>query len=219
MMVMSGRAGEAIASQERLTKSDPLDVTAWLNLATLQASGGDVAGYRNTCRAMLDQFEKSADADVLEQVVRTCSLLPAASEDESRITPLAERFLSMPASQSDDYRRRRWSVTRGLAFYRVGRFEESLAAINRAQAAPLPRRFDVIVYAVRVMANHQLGRGVPKNFALLAARAALAGKPDLATEPPWLWRESTEGQIIFRETESLLMAPRASTAPSTAPVR
>jgi len=125
----------------------------------------------------------------------------------------------MPASQSDDYRRRRWSVTRGLAFYRVGRFEESLAAINRAQAAPLPRRFDVIVYAVRVMANHQLGRGVPKNFALLAARAALAGKPDLATEPPWLWRESTEGQIIFRETESLLMAPRASTAPSTAPVR
>jgi tetratricopeptide (TPR) repeat protein len=174
----------------------------WYEAAAIYLAIGDQQSYRQACRVMLDRFGEAAaeQPDLAEQTAKSCSLVPNAVTDFSRVEKLANRAI-VGTEQHSNYRS--LALTKGLTDYRAGNFASAAEWLRRCQpnAAGGPR--DALAFAALAMAQYRLGHTDKANAALDAARAIVADKtqnPDRDTN----WLEWTHCQIVAGEAASLL---------------
>ena len=148
--------------------------------------------YRRNRRDLLSRFGSSTESLVCEQTSRACLLLPGTKEEIEDAVALANRAVA--ASSDNPY----CVFARGLADYRLGRFDDTIALMNREASKatwimPCPR-------LVTAMALYQKGEQAEARKVLAEAvisydwAAARANYRD-----PWTIH------ILRREAEALIL--------------
>jgi tetratricopeptide (TPR) repeat protein len=155
-----GNWKQAAQAQAALVAHKPGDYFNYFLAAPLQLIAGDVAGYRDTCRMMLERFHGSAEQDPhrAEQLSKTCLLAPGAVSDIDAVWRLAERAVT-GTEKDPGYA---WFVlARALAHYRQEQFTEAQERLTE--------------YVARAAANESISRNAMAR-ALLAMTQARLGQ-------------------------------------------
>jgi serine/threonine protein kinase/tetratricopeptide (TPR) repeat protein len=217
LRLRAGRLAEAEADFADSIRIAPKLHGAWYYRAALLAYRGDLPGYAEHCRLMLDRFAQAKDRHIVEGTAKACLLLPHAAADHRLLTDLADRLLAYH-EQSGDQRSLPWSrMLKGLAEYRRGDFAEALPWLEGSRTPEfvcLRPTSDL----VRAMALYRLGR-VAEAEAVLgdAARriqrvVPAAGVGDLAEHGLVHWLPC---QVLLREAKALIgSAPSAPSDPA-----
>jgi WD40 repeat protein len=202
---LMGRWKEAAAAFDRGLKLDPSNHERWYHAAALYLAAGDVQGYRNICRRMLERF---ADQPVLaERTAKACLLLPGALSppDQDRVQKLAQKAVT--GTEKHGYYRY-FVLAKGLADYRAGRHADAVNWLGRFSPKADGVHWDATALAVLAMAHHRLGKVEEARLALARAEAILKQKmPDPAVGRPYGagdWHDWLHAQILCREAERQL---------------
>jgi tetratricopeptide (TPR) repeat protein len=173
----------------------------WYQLAALYLSVGDVAHYRSVCREMLDRFEKRAETvpQIAEITAKTCSLVPQAVPDVSRVERLVDRMMS----ETEHTYFRHFILAKGLVDYRAGRHEQAVEALQRYAPNTGGTHWDATAFAALAMAQHRNGDAPQARASLDAARAIIGRKPPDAMRGDY-WFDWLHCEILLREAEQLL---------------
>ena len=190
---------QAAAEFARASDLQPDDVYLWHFRALAHLGAGNVGAYRQACAAMVERFEKTANANVASNVVQGCVLRNAALPDMTRLVRLAQ--VAAPDLFSNTY-------VRGAALYRAGRYDEAIRCFETAAKAYRPRAWD---WSFLAMAHHRLGHAEAARRCLdEAARwideANRQQEDDPSgTRPIWGgWNELVAYPLLLREAEELL---------------
>jgi eukaryotic-like serine/threonine-protein kinase len=199
-----GRWDEALAAIGKAAELEPANERYAYYAATLHLRGGDDAGYRRDCRAMLERFQDTQAPEVAYRTAKTCVLLPDAVPDFDRVQKLADRAVT----GTEKHRYYRWFVLlKGLAEYRADRPAEALKWLERFAPNADGVHTDATAFAVRAMAQHRLGQKEQARAALHSAQVIFAAKmPDPGAGRPFDvgWYEWLHCQIFLREAEVIL---------------
>ena len=170
----------AVASQLK-----PDDVRLWTLVAVSQLAAQNVAGYRETCAAMLDRFGTSADRGVLHTSVWTCLLRPDSLNDMTRLIPAAESAAQWWIDSEQ--------VLVG-AYYRVGKYEQAIGSLR--QLAKVSRLKPTNLFFA-AMAHHCLGE---KDMARRRLTEAIAAMNTSVGG----WDEEIAAHVLRGEAEALI---------------
>ncbi len=135
---------------------NPDYIEAWYHVAVLQLHAKDIAGYRSTCAAILEQF---ADSDIPERsflAAWTCRLAPDAVDDYSLAIDLARRAVESDPSSA------MYAAILGNILHRAGKYEQSLVhqlqAVDLGNAVPRsPIIGEPTMWFSLAMTHHKLG--------------------------------------------------------------
>jgi tetratricopeptide (TPR) repeat protein len=159
---------------------------------------GDLDGYRKTCAALLERFEKTADAFIAGDMVHCCVLRGDTLPDPTRLLPPA-RVASRVFHRSHIL---------GAALYRAGQYDESVQCFEKAARTYRPRAWD---WAFLAMAHHRLGHADEASRCLDKAARWIDEANDRTvddpsdTRPVWGgWHERIEFPLLLREAHELL---------------
>jgi tetratricopeptide (TPR) repeat protein len=216
----SGRWDKAAGGFALCLELDPRNHYAWLHAAAAYLAAGEAAGYRRTCREMLERFGPCDDPQFAERTAKVCSLAPAAVADFRRVELLAERAVT----GTEGHRfYRQFVLAKGLADYRAGRHAEALKWLERFAPDARGVHWDASAYAVLAMVAHTLGQADRARAALASGRKILTDKLSPLTEgrpfgggswPDWL-----HAQLLCHEADLLLKGsgPREGPERAAAP--
>ena len=176
----------------------PDDVRLLHARAVALLGAGDVDGYRKACAALLDRFEKTADAPVAGDMVHCCVLRGDTLPDTSRLLPPARVAARL-------YHR---SHILAAALYRAGKYDESIQCLEKAARTYRPRAWD---WTFLAMAHHRLGHADEAGRCLAKAARWIDEANDQIdddpsdTRPAWGgWHERIEFPLLLREARLLL---------------
>jgi tetratricopeptide (TPR) repeat protein len=194
------RRAEAVPFFARARALRPDDPWEWYFEAVARLGAGDVDGYKNVCRAMLERFGNTRDRATALRVLYACVTIPDAVGDSARLVPLAE--FGAPFWKGG-------ARTVGAALYRAGRHEEAVRRF--AEAAQEARRSAWDWYFL-ALAHHRLGHADEAGEALRKGTEAA----DRAGQGPAVaWYARVEEERLRREAEALLGRPPSKpTAPA-----
>jgi serine/threonine-protein kinase len=156
------------------------------------------------CRARSEltaRFRDTTDPYVAERVSRACLLLPGSEDEVRQAAGLAERALAA-ADPKYDWARPYFHFAKGLADYRLGRFDEAIAVMSgdakdTNYVGPSAR-------LVLAMALYRKGSKDEARAALAAAVESYDWNPTKADRhDAWI------PHILRREAETLIL-PEAS---------
>ncbi len=107
---------------ENLRQGGPHDIgnaRAQYQIALIRLKGGDLAGYRATCQAMLRRFGMSNNDDELRWLTWACALDQSSVDDFNQLLELAKRLVAKsPHGQS-------YLNGLGILMYRAGNYQEA----------------------------------------------------------------------------------------------
>lgn len=165
------------------------------DLAVACLAAGDLPGYRQACRKMLDRFEGSGERRAEDMTAWTCALAPLPGADLRRALRIQERLLPLEPTNA------LWRDTYGSLLYRAGRcreartqFEEALRMHNGA-VPPLNSLF-------LAMTLHRLGEREEGRQWLSRAEAAIM--PVLRDRDSELWGNGVELSHLLGEARQIL---------------
>jgi WD40 repeat protein len=212
-----GQEKEAAADFARAVQHDDenADALTWHARACL--AGGDQAGYRRCCAALLKHFDAQREPGKATVVARTVLLAPGAVGDPA----VALKWL--PPSQQEALTQ----TARGGLLLRAGKFTEAAAEL---QKAALQRRGGEAPVAdlLLALALHRQGKTEEGRRLLERVRFLLDGEPALQTaavagagvggplpllaqaagwqqtRPRWDWATRLELRLLRQEAEALL---------------
>lgn len=214
-----GRWVESAADLSHAIDLEPENHSSWLHAAPVLVLAGDVAKYRDFCRALLERFGDTTDPKVADVVCKSCLLRPGMVALEG--LPRA----SLEAGRSDlrSAPFKEWfAVCSMLIDYRTGEDLRALETFDEVRSAA--DQVQALAWAIRALAEHRLGRHDEARRSLDAATqripagtryAAAAQPPEAlpvsrdAVSPDWLIAE-----ILRREAAAAIDATKpAATAP------
>jgi serine/threonine-protein kinase len=183
-----------------LNNKPPLDGEVWFEYAAVQLLSGDRAGYRQSCKVMLNAGRDKKLRPFL--VARACTLAPLPGID--LVLASAVSAAELKASESES-----WSPTvQGALCCRTKRFKEALPLFERSLRLQNRPGVAVLNWLWLALAHHQLGQTAEAHSRLEMAGAWL---DSLGSELPanadsyYLHRHNwLEAQILRREAEALL---------------
>jgi tetratricopeptide (TPR) repeat protein len=161
LIAQAGRFAEAASDLAEVIDLNESQNWKLYLLTPLLIQSGRIADYTNHCKSMLDRFENTTDPSVAERTAKSCLLLPQAvgTNDLARATKLAAHAVSL--SKEGDWMHWRL-MTRGLAEYRSGRYDDALQTEALAQKAAAHARelnapaCEADTYFVSAMAHAKL---------------------------------------------------------------
>lgn len=165
LMAEAGHFDEAASDLKAIIESDDTEDWKLYLLTPLLIECGRLTEYTNHCKAMLNQYEKTDNPSIAERTAKSCLLLPAvmSPDDLARATNLAARAVEL--SQKGNWTHWRL-MTRGLAEYRSGRYNDAIkseALAQKALANPPDDRRDLNgpaceadTYSITAMAQEKL---------------------------------------------------------------
>jgi tetratricopeptide (TPR) repeat protein len=169
-------------------------------LARLLLLKGDVDGYRQVCRQVLDRFGRRSEYGMQINVVRTALLAPAGFENHSLVQAL------LADADKEDKPEFWLQATAALAEYRRG---DAAGAVKRLEtrvtALPDFPNTQAMADAVWALAYQKAGRPDDARAALVRARAGLARhrpRPDRGLIYDWDWHNWVQVEILVREAEA-----------------
>jgi serine/threonine-protein kinase len=196
-----GGLEEARVAWEKLVNRDPPSHDAWYGYAELCLFLDKREAYRWARKRLLERFAETAkDWITAERTSQACLLLPASGDELRRAVMLADRAVAAAAKSrepSNPYVR----FVKGLAEYRLGRYEPAVPWLQ-ASAAKLPNR--VGPRLVLAMAQFQSGSAKEARKTLAAAVRAYdwnESAPASRTDPPVVW----VSHVLRREAEAMIL--------------
>lgn len=134
LMAEAGHFAEAATDLAEVIASDESEDAKLYLLTPLLIQSGRIADCANHCKSMLDRFESTTNPAIAERTAKSCLWVPLAlnPEDLARATNLAARAVNLSAKGA--WLHWRW-MTRGLAEYRSGHYEDALKTEALAQKA------------------------------------------------------------------------------------
>jgi tetratricopeptide (TPR) repeat protein len=198
-----GRWQEAATAIDRVLKSNPSHHYAWYVSAPLRLEVGDVKGYRQLCREMLDRFGKTQNPRIAERTAKAALLLPAASDELDLPAELAERGLLADAAGG---LRPYAELAKGLAEYRQANFTAADQRVSKLVVAE-GAGWNLIVPAQLVLAMTRQKQGqTEKARASLARAIEIMNQrvPNLAAAGEESWHDWLICRVLHREAEALL---------------
>ncbi len=162
LLAEAGHFSEAATDLTEVIDSDESQAGNLYVFTPLLIQSGRLTDYPNHCKSILDQYEKTRSPPIAEQMAKSCLLLPSAvsPDDLVRATNLAARAVDMSAKGD----RMHWRLmTRGLAEYRAGRYDDALKTEAFPQK-PWPRMLrnhdgsacEADAYFISAMAHEKL---------------------------------------------------------------
>jgi eukaryotic-like serine/threonine-protein kinase len=147
--------------------------------AVVLAEMEDQHAYENRSRESIEQFGNTANSEVLERIVKSCSLLPPSASLAAALSPLAEKVAeSIRTEPNPNHGALPWKcMALALFEYRRGNYAESVNWGNRCLSfnQDSPKERVACAQAVLAMSYHQLGQTEQ-------ARSALAKSRELVEE-------------------------------------
>ena len=200
-----GRWDLAAETLAGLVARNPEDHGNWYLAAVVAARAGDAERWQRLCRAMLDRFHETDNAEIAERTAKCCLLIRTFGAEQQEAGRLAEHAVEMATGGVIP-----WALNaRALASYRSGNFADALASAEASLAAfgpGAPRDFQVPAHCVRAMALVGLGQ-IDAARAALGAVSALglpAGSPATERDPGPGWIDPLISEILYREAEALI---------------
>jgi serine/threonine-protein kinase len=196
-LIESGKLDEARAMWHTLLQSPGAGYDQWAGYPELCLFAGSGPDYRATCAAMLDRFASTTTAETMQQIARTCLLLPASEEnsaDLERATVLVDRALAAKSTTSWDYPY--YLFVKALADYRnrdvVGALKLADGAASRVMG-PCPK-------LIVAMALKDKGQSADAVRALAGAVVKFDWRPGSAdSRDLWIYH------ILRREAQSKIL--------------
>ena len=176
-------------------EATPPNYEDWDEYAEFCLYNGRLDAYRSTCRGLIEHFGATKDARIAERAGRACLLAPVSGEVLAGATALVDRALSDEGLKSD-WIHPYFMFAKGLAEYRHGRLESSIAIMDR-QASPELQPGPRLVSA---MARHRLGR---EHAAIGTLATAILSRDWKETRADG--RETWIFQVLRREAESMML--------------
>ncbi len=206
-LAVEGRWEEAVVAYDQaFTYGEREGPDRSLERAILKLAVGDGAGYRSTCRQMLDVYHGNNDFAWYVYAAHAIVLDTDGPAERLQALRMAERR----ARESPDVYSEH---VMGLALYRNGRFAEAEAREMANIARNRGWRCEVLDRLVVAMAQQGLGRHEDATRSLEQAEKWIAeqrrdrpGGPDRAVPEGWLWRDAVMMQILLREARGVIRA-------------
>jgi eukaryotic-like serine/threonine-protein kinase len=206
VLARRGRWAESAVALDENLRLFPVDHWSWYRVATLRLYRGDLEGYRQACREMLDRFGDSDRPDVAERIAKACSLAPDAHVDSERILNLADRAVS--GTEGHEWYRH-FLLAHIMARFRAGQDQEAADALRLFKPEPDGWRYDATAFAILAMVQNRLGHRDDARAALGRCRAIIADKrPDVAAGQVLDkdWHDWLQAELLWREANALLQS-------------
>jgi len=152
----------------------------YIKYAVVLAEMRNGRAYESICSESIKQFG-DANPQVVERVVKTCSLLPSSASLLASLSPSAEKLIkSVPTdAEQKDWAMPWQCLSVALFEYRCGNYAEAVDWANRGLSFKEDSAMERVagVQAILAMSYHQLGQAEK-------ARSALRRSRELV-EPRW----------------------------------
>ncbi len=192
-----GRPEEARLAWRKALAANLPEHDAWFGYAELSLFLGQEDEYRRARRDLLAHFGSSTEPAVDERVGRACLLLPGTKEELADAVVLTNRAVAAGRKGHESAYPYYW-FAKGVADYRLGRFDDAIAAM-RGEAA----KADLMGRSPRLIAAMALYQKGKKDEALKTLAEAIvsydwsAAKAD--SHDPWI------AHILRREAETMIL--------------
>ena len=121
---------------EKYSRHEPPEHDLWDGYAELSLFLGYEDEYRRVRRQLLDRFAESTDPQIAERTGRACLLLPASDDELRKAVNLIDLALAADKSKYG-WAQPYFMFAKGLAEYRQGRMQSSLAIMEGTDPEPL----------------------------------------------------------------------------------
>ena len=169
-----------------------------LRVASLFAAAGDADGHRRFTAALLDRYAEATVPFVAERAAKANLLLPPPPAELPRLVALADRAVRLGA---DDPLFPYYLLTRGMAAYRAGAFDEATDWLGRVLGTTLPPLYKATARTFLAMSAYRLGHADRARSLLDEARRATIeidpGGHDVGSD-------SLINALALREAEALI---------------
>jgi eukaryotic-like serine/threonine-protein kinase len=196
-LIRLGRLEEARAAWKKALAADPSGHDAWSGYPELCLFLGNKDEFRWARCELLARFRPTTDPYVAERVGRACLLLPGSEEELRQVVALTGRAAAA-ADPKYDWARPYFLFAKGLADYRLGRFDEAIAVMsgeakNTSYIGPSAR-------LMTAMALYRKGNTDEARTTLTAAVESYDWSPAKADR-----RDVWIPHILRREAEALIL--------------
>jgi tetratricopeptide (TPR) repeat protein len=153
LMMRLGRGDEWHRAWREELAADPPGHGARFGYAELCLFLGDEAEYRRERRGLLDRFGATTDPNIAHRAGRACLLMPGSRDEMQQAVALVDRAIAA-RDQVNEWTNRYFSFSKGLAEYRLGRFDAAIALMEGDAHWVLTDAARLVV----AMARHRLGQ-------------------------------------------------------------
>jgi len=185
---------ELRATWQKLLEHNPPERDAWLGYAELCLFLGREEEYRRHRADLLARFGDTADPVIAECVSRACLLLPASGDELKRAAALIDRAVAAgPEHRSYGF----FLAAKGLAEYRLGRFDSAIGSLQQAHAR---RSTMPVTHLVLAMARQRSGQTRQAREILAAAlQSYIWGETTVLERDKWI------AHVLRREAVALIV--------------
>jgi len=195
-LIRVGRLEEARAAWKKALEAGPSDHDIWFGYAELCLFLGNTGEFRWARSVLLARFRDTTDPHAAERVGRACLLLPGSEEELRQAAALTERATAA-VDPEYDWARPYFHFAKGLADYRLGRFDEAIAVMSgEASKTGYLGPSSALVTA---MALYRKGSTEEAHTALTAAVMSFDWSPAKADN-----RDVWIAHILRREAEAMI---------------
>jgi eukaryotic-like serine/threonine-protein kinase len=194
-LVHLGRGEEARVAWQKALDANPPRHDDWYGYAEFCLFLGREDEYRRGRQALLSRFGTATDPSVAERTALACLLRPVSGDELRQAAALAGRAAAVePSKYSGLYPR--FLFARGLAEYRQGRLDRSIATMR----GDAPYRLGPAPRLVLAMALHRTGQTAEARKTLAAAVLAHDWRASQARDQnDWIC------QVLRREAEAMIL--------------
>jgi tetratricopeptide (TPR) repeat protein len=128
-LIRVGSLDEARAAWKKTLDAGPSDHDIWFGYAELCLFLGNTEEFRWARCELLARFRDIKDPHVAERVGRACLLLAGSEEELRQATALTEQAMAA-ADPKLDWARPYFQFAKGLADFRLGRFDEAIDVMS-----------------------------------------------------------------------------------------
>jgi hypothetical protein len=175
-------------------EEDRSEIFWWYKCGLIRLHLGDMAGYRKACARAVEQFGKTRDPAMANEVAWLCALGPDAVPDLAAVVGLSENAVKQWPDAG-------FVHTLGYVFYRAGRYKEAEEQLRVALDAM--RKGQLVTQNWFALPMTMFRSGMADEARKLLAQITKA--IDLNQLPSWTDR--LEILVLRREAEELLKGP------------
>jgi hypothetical protein len=179
------------------------------SLAPLLLAIGDIEGYVEHRRRMLQRWGQTKDAQQAERTAKVCSLREIGDKEAAVVLELAQRAVRQVEARSDGPQVLGWcKLAEGLALYRCRRHANAVkCALVVGNTTGLGANFVKAAHFIRAMSLHHLKRPTEARTAFNEAQAIPSpeeGTPDCMPT----WNDWLICRFLQTEAEALLSSKK-----------